>query len=228
MPRANPVAIPPKPSAMTWRRATPVFILAIIFDVLRGFFAFFWLFGPALAFMYCDWKVGQYLWSGAASLVCSAGAGILGISAFAILAPFGAVMAMAVGFIGFLALFGTVFLSNRRIFHDEPISIIEILGGFALSEVPLLDAIPVFTFLIWRLYGKQIKKDAKKLQEWNKQYAAAMAVRDQEIAGQIMQLQQAQMQEVVAQEAENDAYAEEMAEQETGDNTYTQERAEAA
>src|SRR3989344_1986982 len=161
----------PPPETMTWLKASFVLVFCVIFDLTRGFFSMFWLFGPALAAAYCTY--------GASDTVAAVKGG-------AVLSPalimFGAVMAMALGILGWLTIGLILILKNSRIFKSNESAVFWFLLGFGVSELPFLSALPALTFMVGKLYRTQITVEKKQLKQWKKeQEVIAREERDQKI-----------------------------------------------
>ena len=96
---------------MTWTKALPVLAVCLIFDVVRFLFEQFWFFGPALAGVYCTVEstgvvtklTAGVLGGKTAVAFCAAASGVLGYFGAPAIETFGVVMAIAVGFLGWLA-----------------------------------------------------------------------------------------------------------------------------
>jgi hypothetical protein len=204
--------LPPAPHVMTWSKASPVLIVAVLFDILRAFFQMFWFFGPALAAFYCANTAGGWIGSlwGLTTAVCAGAAAIAGSLLVEATAPIGVIMADAVGLIAFLALGLWVIISNARLFKTAMAAPAYFVGAFAFGEIPFIGALPVFTLVLWRLYRTQIRVEREAYRKWKETYAAAQLKERQEQAARLMQMHAAQ--ETEMQEAANDeAYAEQEA-----------------
>ncbi len=219
MPRKGNSAGPPK--TMTWSKAALVLILCVIFDALRFMFSLFWLFGPALAGIYCASKVSGWVGSlgGATAAACSAGAAAASFVGFAPLVVFGAVMAMAIGLAGWMVIGAVLAVTNARIFKASAGNTLWFVFSLGISEIPFVDALPAFTTTIGKMYATQIKKEKAELRKYEEEQAAAQ---QQERAQQIAQLTQmrdlqlAQDEQLVRaeeQEAENEEEQQAEAEQ---------------
>lgn len=197
---------------MTWGKALPVLIAAGIFDLTRLFFEFFWFLGPALAAAYCTAKASGVLstmtfgllGTKTAAIVCTAAAGFGGAAAVEVVAPFGVVMSMAVGLIGFLVLGLWIVMSNSRLFKENAASLYWFVGSFGISELPLIGSIPAFTITLWRLYKAQIQKEGDELKKYRKEEEALQLQERRQQAAQLMQARNAQMAQTEAEEAAND------------------------
>lgn len=180
--------ISPEPPVMTRSKSAPVIIGAAIFDLIRIFFVFFWFFGPALAGIYCTVKGGDIasawtlglLGTKTAAAVCSAAAVAGGAVISVATTSLGAIMADAVGLIGFLALGLWVVMTNARILKAVASVPLQFAGAFALAEIPFLGALPVFSVILWRLYGAQIRTEKKAHEKWEKENADAQLKERQE------------------------------------------------
>lgn len=144
------------PKVMTWKGASWVLAIAALFDALRYFFLLFWLFGPAVAALYCTAQVSGVVGTTIGGAVCGAGAiagGYLGAPA---LIAFGTIMAIAVGFAGWLAITFCIFATNRRALGENPFAALWLLGGIGAS---------VF-IMAWGIYRTQIKKELEELKKY--------------------------------------------------------------
>jgi len=173
MPQNRNSAKPPE--VMTRGEAALVIVAAVVVDLLRGFFQLFWFFGPALAALYCENTVSGWVGSlwGLTEVACDAGAVVAGSAASAVTAPFGVVMAIAVGLFGFLAIGLWIAVTNKRLLKTVEGAPLQFAGAFAVGEIPFLGAFPVFTVILWKLYATQIKVEKAALKKWEKEHAAA-------------------------------------------------------
>ena len=194
------------PPVMTWTKATPVLAIAILFDALRLLFEGFWFFGPALAALYCANKVGGvWLVGGLITKACVIGAAALGLAAVEVTAVFGTLMAMVVGFAGWLTVGITILISNGRMLRAN---IFGFVASLLVSEIPIIGSIPAITIAVWRMYRRQIKTDRAAMKKWE---AGQANIRLQEQNQQAMALLQIQAGE--QQAADEESYAEEQAAQ---------------
>lgn len=198
------------PPLMTWGKASFVLIIGAIFDALGAFFALFWLMGPVFAGLICTGvgyaTIGS-LW-GLTAVACAAGAGVAGFAFSPALTAFGAVMAMLVGF----AAWGTVglllALTNGRIFKENATQLLWLVGGLALDQIPIVNAIPALTPILWRLYRAQIKKEKAAFAEYETRKVALDTQERQEQFMRVLQMRAAQAaqeerEEVAAREYEH-------------------------
>lgn len=190
------------PPVMTWPKASPVLIIAVIFDALRIMFEQFWFFGPALAAAYCTAKVSGTVGTIGETL-CSAGAGAAGYFGSPAIIAFGAVMAIAVGLFGWMTIGLMLIMTNSRIFKENEGQALWFVGSLLLSATPIIGTIPGFIGATGKMYHTQIKKDKENLAKYEKEQAAQKA---QERNQNILEFQQAratQLEQAEQQEAEN-------------------------
>ncbi len=178
MPRNN--SSPPPPTVMTWSKASPILIVAGVFDVLRYMFLMFWFFGPALAALYCTVKTSAVVGTTIGGFACTTGAAVVGFYGAPIFAAFGTIMAMATALAGFLTVFLLLAIMNSRVFK-EPTTILWALFGLTIS----------ITVTVWRLYSAQIKTEKAAYKKWEKETAEARQREQQQAAA--MQMQRAQI-----------------------------------
>ena len=198
------------PKAMTWGKALPVLVIAILFDALRLFFEFFWFFGPALAAIGCTVGVTNFFGVSIAGTIgkvvatgCALAAGAVGTVSLEVTGTFGTVMAMAVGFLGWLIIGGIILSSNGRVFKENGLWFV---ASLLVSEVPIIGAFPAFTVSVWRIYSRQIKLERAALHAWHMENAQALLQeQNRQQAMQIMQAQAMQQVQFEQQEAANDA-----------------------
>jgi len=208
---------------MTWSKAGMLIAMAVILDLIRGFFQFFWFFGPALAAVVCTakasgalatWTLGL-LGTKTAALVCGGAATAVGAAAIEATAPIGVIMADAVGLISFLALGTWIIMANARIFKTVVTGPFYFVSAFAIGEIPFLGAFPVFTVVIWRLYRTQIRVEKEALVKWEKEHAAQLQQEREQQAAEYTQIQQT----LAGQQAANDeAYEEQEQEDEAAND----------
>lgn len=179
----------PPPEVMTWGDAKVVFAIAIVFDLLRAFFNMFWFFGPALFAVYCTQVAEKWVSSlaGLTGATCGLGAAVAGAAISSITIPFGVVMAMAFGLLGFLALFVVILTSNPRLFKSNVTAGAWFGASFLGSELPLIDALPMFTVTLWRLYKTQIRVEEEAYKAWEKEQTDAQRQEREQQTAQLMQ-----------------------------------------
>ncbi len=182
---------------MTWKKASPFLVVAIIFDALRYMFLMFWFFGPALAALYCTIKVSAVVGTTIAATVCSAGAVVAGAAAVVMITAFGTVMAIATAFAGFLTIFLLLAIFNTRVFK-EPTTLLWALVGLGIS----------ITVTVWRLHSAQIKVEKAAFAKWEEETTAARAKQKNQQMVQVIQMSQfratQQQVQLMQQEATND------------------------
>ncbi len=209
------------PEAMTSAKRWMIVIVAGIFDAMRLFFTMFWFFGPALAAAACTHTASGLVGSlwGLTEKICEGGAVAAGLAVSEITIPFGIIMSMVVGFIGFLTLGLWILLTNSRLFKTVSNAPLQFVGVFAASEIPVIGAIPVFAIVLWRLYGTQMKIEQATLEKWNAEHAQEIASQrraQQQQAAQILLARNAHEEQI--QEQEEQEYTEEEAAEEEGAN----------
>ncbi|MBI4086683.1 hypothetical protein HY416_01725 [Candidatus Kaiserbacteria bacterium] len=204
---------------MTWSKATPALVISGIFDALRLMFVGFIFFGPALAGLYCDYKVSDWIGPafGLTTAGCAAGAATLGFFGAPAFMAFGTVMAMATGFAGWLAVGLILLMFNSRIFKENALWFV---GSLLFSEIPFIGAIPAITVSVWKMHSHQIKTEKEAYKKWQKENAAAQLAERNQRAAQSQAAQQAQ-QEVLDQEWENQMGQQEEQETEDGETNRT-------
>jgi hypothetical protein len=151
---APPAAVKPR---MTNTKAAILLGLAVIFDVLKFMCTQLWFFGPAL--------IGTAVAAATGSKAVGALAGALGIGAQVFpaigigIAVLGLILAITVGFLGWLILIITMAAFGIRFFDGHNRAFLRIFVGFLVSELPLIDALPSFTFSIWSIVRGEYKAD---------------------------------------------------------------------
>ena len=199
----------PEPPVMTWTKASPALAIAVIFDLVRLFFEFFWFLGPALAGVYCAAKVGNVWVVGKLlTAACAAGAVAVGAGGIELTATFGTVMAMATGFAGWLAVGGWLMVTNSRIFKENALWF---AGSLLISEVPLVGSLPAISVAVWKMHSNQIKIETAAHEKWEEENAEALRQEQAQQAAAIMQLQNVQLEQMAEQEAANEAVYEQAA-----------------
>jgi hypothetical protein len=205
---------------MTWLKASPIIVVAAIFWVLRMMFEMFWLFGAvfiglAASFAAQNW-VASHIGEGhishaagyLAGLTAGGAAGTFGGPELEI---FGIIMAMIVGFFGWMVITLALAMTNSRIFKENPSGMIWLMLGLGISEVPLLGALPSTLGAVVNMYRIQIKKEKAALKKWNQEHAAELqAARRQQAAYLLQQAQE----NAATEEAQEEESAEQEAEEE--------------
>jgi hypothetical protein len=187
-----------KPKVMTWAKASPVLVVAGIFDALRAFFEMFWFFGPALAAVACTAGVNSLVGTTVAAtagkavaIVCSAVAGTAGYFGAPAIAAFGIVMAISVGLFGWLVVGSIMLTTNGRIFKENEANIFWFVGGLLISEVPIVGSFPALISITWKMYSTQIKKDKEVLKKYETEQKERVALQAQDRNQRIAEFVQA-------------------------------------
>jgi len=194
MPQKRSSAEPPP--VMTWGKATLVLAVCIIVDALRFMFDLFWFFGPAIAALLCTIKASAVVGTTIGGLACGAVSVAAGVAAATAVAALGTVMAMAIGFAGWLIVGGWLAATNPRIFKENALWFV---GSLLVSEIPIINVLPAMTFTVWKMYRNQITIEAAGLQSFKKeQETEALQEQQQQ---RLIQKQIAEQMQVVQQGA---------------------------
>ncbi|HUY62614.1 MAG TPA: hypothetical protein VMV50_02405 [Candidatus Paceibacterota bacterium] len=162
-------------------KAAPVLALATFFYVLRFIFEQFWFFGPALVGVVTSAALGGGF-IGHAAGIAAAGAAAIVINPV-VLEVAGTVMAIAVGLLGWIAVWFAIILTNPRLFKTEPKNILWSILGLGISEMPIIGMLPGTLATTIAMYHAQIKKERAELKAYQAQAAAlAQQERDARIA----------------------------------------------
>lgn len=203
MPRRKNSSTPPK--AMTWRKALPVLAVCLVFDALRFMFEQFWFFGPAIVGLLTSLSLGGGVIGKVTGTVVAIGVGALGMGEIVV---FGVIMAMAVGFFGWLIVGLLLLKKNARIFKANALNGLKFLLSLGASEVPFVGSLPMLTIIIGRMYSAQIKKEQAALKQWEKEQAAISQAERQKQIAEFSLMRDAQMaQEEESQENETEREA---------------------
>jgi len=174
------------PPVMTWKKASWILIVAGLADALRYFFLAFWLFGPALVGLYCAAKVGDVaVIGGLLTTGCVAGATLLGIGGATAFIAFGSVMAISVGFAGWLVVTGIILMTNSRALGENPVAALWLFEGMGAS---------VF-IMAWGVYRAQIKKELAAFKKYQEETAAQQTQERNQQAAYLMQASAAQLEQ---------------------------------
>lgn len=177
---------------MTWGKATPVLVIAAVFDALGFMFDWFIFFGPAFAALYCTIKIGDTIGTTAAGAVCTLGAGVAGVFGAELSAPFGMVMAMIISFAGWLAVLIILLVFNGRIFKENALWF---GASLILTEIPFVGSLPFLTATVWKMYRTQIRTEKAEFAKWKKEQAdAQLQERQRQQNAQLMQMRSEQQQ----------------------------------
>ncbi|MFA6414416.1 MAG: hypothetical protein WC217_01425 [Candidatus Paceibacterota bacterium] len=191
------------PPVMTWGKAAPALVVGALFDALRLLFEMFWFFGPALAALYCTVKGGGGAIVAALCGTTAAAVGTVGVSA---ITAFGVIMAMAVGLFGWLVIGLYLMRTNSRIFKENALWFI---GSLALSEMPLIGAVPAFTLTLWKMYSNQIRIEKAAFKKYEEEQKAA-ELKEQKQQAQLQYQSAEQAQFIQGQQAEMEDLSEEI------------------
>ena len=172
------------PATMTWKKASWVLAIAAIFDALRYFFLLFWLFAPAMIALYCTAKVGDTAVIGELLTAgCVAGATAIGFGGSAMFIAFGTIMAIAVGFAGWLITTFIITATNSRALGKNPSAVLWVFEGLGAS---------VF-IMVWGIYKTQIKKDKILLKKYQDEQSSQQKQEREQRLSEFMQARAAQM-----------------------------------
>lgn len=178
--------MPPKgsnrPNVMTWGKAIPVLVIAVVFDALRFIFEQFWFFGPVLLGLATKIAASQYLGNFLGAALGGAVAGVAGFFGGGAFQAFGAVIAIALGLFGWLTIGLLLAFINARIFKTTATSMLWSMLGLGVSVTPVVGTLPGLTLTTLRLYHAQIKNDKEALAKWNAEQKALQARMQQKIA----------------------------------------------
>ena len=170
MPKNSPAESSSPPSVMTWRKATPLLLVAAVFDALRFMCEWLIFFGLAVAAAVCSYFVSSD--NAIATMVGTASCSLLaaggGILAAPVLETFGIVMGMAVGLLGWLIIAVALLRGNARIFRANFLWMLLALLG---SEIPLVGSVPFITLVLWRMYSREITQDKAALARYQQAHA---------------------------------------------------------
>ncbi len=161
---------------MTWTKAVPVLAVSIVFDAVRLVFANFWFFGPALAGTGAAAWVSSMLGGGVVGGVVGVGAGAVttyyAAAASGAFQMIGTVIAMAIGFMGWLTIGLWLVVGNPEIFKVSASNKLWMLLGLGVAETPILSSfVPALTGSVVRAYRVQIKHDKAVLKRWQAKQA---------------------------------------------------------
>lgn len=188
------------PQTMTWAKAAPMFVIAVLFDALRLMCQQLWFFGPALAALYCtaeggaalsSWTFGA-LGTKTAGFACSVGATIIGAYGLPIIEVVGIILAIAVGLIGWMTVGLMLITTNGRIFKENAANSLWFIGSLLISEVPFVGTIPALTGTLFKMYSVQIRTEKAALRAYHQRQETLNVQQRQMQAAQRMQMRAAQ------------------------------------
>jgi hypothetical protein len=193
---------------MTWGKAFLPVCAAGIFDFLGFIFALFGIFGPLLAGVWAGAETGSTVVGGGVALA----AGFFGGAEFQM---FGVIMAMVIGFFGWLVVGLILLVRNRRIFKGAN----SLMFGSVLliDEIPFVNVLPALSYRTIRMYRAQIQEDKKALAE----YEATQ--KQQQIAEARKQAEQRTQQQAMNDEADEVAIAAQEQQEQAEDETIHEE-----
>ena len=193
------------PEVMSWGKPSAILAVSVsvIFDALRFACEQFWLFGPALAAIYCHQQLSGTLGETIAGAVCATGATALGANASPAFMLFGTVLAMVVGIFGWLVVAAIVVFTNERLLSVNINNVFWLAGSLLVSEIPFIGSVPALTATVIKLYSAQINRDKEILRA----YKANAAVTEQEDRDQrtalLLQMQNARAQKISEETYDN-------------------------
>ncbi len=183
------------PVVMTWRKAIPTIVVAVIFDLVRIFFEWFWFLGPALGAVICTAGVNSAIGAsiagtGVAGKVVAAGCSIAAAAAGTVFSEttivFGTVMAEATAAAGWLTVGLLIFMTNRRIFKqngEDATHVVLFYISILLSFIPIIGTIPTVSMITYKMFKFQIKIEREALKKYEEEQAAEqLADREQQFA----------------------------------------------
>lgn len=214
------------PKAMTWTKAAPALVIAVIADAIRVFFEWLGFLGPVIAGAVTIAALNSSGWtSWLPEFVkngVGAAAGIAATAASPGLEAFGIVMSMAIGFLGWLIVGGWIAGTNMRIFKSNAMNLVTYVAALGVDEIPFVSGfVPGLTLAVWRMYHTQIKKEKAALKKWTQENAAALQDERQQQADYLLQqYQQNATEEEAQEEAEEDSAEQEAAEEEAANDAF--------
>ena len=171
--------------------------LAIVFDVVKAFFATLLITGSLVVGIATVIALDSNSWtawlpglvkSAAGALAAIATAGTVGPA----LEAFGVVTAMMIGFAGWFILIILMASLQINFMHGGGKKFIIIFTGFLLGEVPILDMFPTFTPSMWLIVREENKMYQKALQTYNEEQRVQEEEAQRVHAARVWQLQEAE------------------------------------
>lgn len=185
------------PQVMTWPKASKTLVIAGVSDALRYFFLMFWFFAPIIAVAYCSVEVNGVIQRWTASMLgtktavaactLAVGGAVTGLTAVTgglsaeAVEAFGTIMAMMVGFLGWMSVTLLIVMTDARTFKENPTSVLWLFAGITAS---------VF-LMAWRMYAVQIKREKAAYKKWEEENAAQIRARNQQAMREVQGKQQA-------------------------------------
>lgn len=217
----NTAASNTPPKVMTWAAAAPILMWALIFDGVRALFEYIGIFAPIAAGLVTNAVASSYLpsWLPFHDTLASASAWLIGGATAIFASPelegFGMLMALILGFAGWMLIGIMILLTNARIFKESAMTLIVMILGAALTEVPLLDGLPLITGTLWAMYSRQISTEKKQFRRWQRQQAKRQEQQKKFMRAQAVQaLAQANLEQQAVEAQEESAEQEELPAQE--------------
>ncbi len=155
-----------EPPMMTWGKAMPVLAICLIFDLLGLIFQFFWFFGPIIIGGVAGTWASGWVGGAAGTAVGTATGAVAGFFGGVALGVFGVIMAIAVGFMGWLFIGLLLAVMNHRIFKANEKWLFWVLFGLGVDMVPFVGALPGITGSVTKLYHTQIKQEKAAHRAW--------------------------------------------------------------
>jgi hypothetical protein len=158
------------PAPMTWKGAIPALAIAAVVDALGLMCEMLWFFAPALGTALCSFMVTTS--NAITTAVGNASCAILGVAggtaAYPILLTAGITLSMAVGLFGWLTVGLFLVITNKRIFKANALW----FGtSLLLEEIPFLNALPLITGVLIKMYATQIRTEKEAFAEFQKEEA---------------------------------------------------------
>lgn len=203
---ATGTALTQPTAKMSWWKTLMVFSIAIIFDFLKFIFSIFLIAAPFiagyLAKEYADaHRVPEWI-SNLIGLVVGGGPATLEIlfpPIAAAFAAFGAMMAIVMGFSGWLLLCVVFFVFGVNVF--APKHLLKTLLGLGASIIPFVNMFPMLTFKTWGHVRAARHEDKEALKKWEADSATRAAEEESDIARQratFMQIRAMQQRQALA------------------------------
>jgi hypothetical protein len=167
-PKRAPREAPPAP--MTWRGAIPALAIAVVIDALGLACELLWFFAPALGTVLCSFMVTSS--NSVTTAIGNASCGLLGAAAgtvaYPLLLTVGITLSMAVGLFGWLTIGLFLVITNKRIFKANALWF---GASLLLEEIPFLNALPMVTGVLIKMYATQIRTEKEAFAQYEKEEA---------------------------------------------------------
>ena len=185
---------PPRNHATTAVQVV-LYSLAVLFDVAKLFFVLLIVTGPALLGLAANVYVGGGTLGKIAAAGATATAGIVEVfvpGAASAVATFGAITAIMIGFAGWSIVVVIMLFSGIHLLGGRQHTFLRVLGGWIVSEIPFLGAIPTFTPTIFFILRDEKNAYRKALQKYKEQEQAQRIEQQQEYLARVQQLRMQQ------------------------------------